>query len=39
LHHRRGEAATIITAILNKGALKLDPPRIEVDLNGLFAGA
>jgi Uma2 family endonuclease len=38
LHHRRGEQGTIVTAILNKGALKLDPPAIEIELNGLLAG-
>ncbi len=39
LHHRRGEAGTIVTAIVNKGALRLDPPGIEIELSGIFAPA
>lgn len=36
LHHRRGEAATIVTAIVREGALLLDPPGIEMGLDSIF---
>jgi Uma2 family endonuclease len=36
LHHKRGEAGTFITAIVKEGALRLDPPGIEVTLDGIF---
>ncbi len=37
LHHKRGDAGTIVTAIVKEGALRLDPPGIEVSLDGIFA--
>jgi Uma2 family endonuclease len=39
LHHKRGEAGTIVTAILKEGVLRLDPPGIEISLEGIFAPA
>ncbi len=39
LHHKRGEADTIVTAILKEGMLRLDPPGIEVSLEGIFPPA
>lgn len=39
LHHKRGEAGTIVTAIAKEGALRLDPPGIEISLDGIFAPA
>ena len=37
LHHKRGDAGTIITAIVKEGGLRLDPPGIEISLEGIFA--
>jgi hypothetical protein len=37
LHHKRGDAGTIVTAIVKDGALRLDPPGIEVSLDGIFS--
>ena len=37
LHHKRGDAGTIVTAIIKEGALRLDPPGIEISLDGVFA--
>ncbi len=39
LHHKRGEAGTIVTAILKEGTLRLDPPGIEISLAGIFEPA
>ncbi len=39
LHHKRGGAGTIVTAILKEGALRLNPPGIEISLAGIFATA
>jgi Uma2 family endonuclease len=39
LHHKRGEAGTIVTAILTEGTLRLDPPGIDIPLEGIFASA
>ena len=39
LHHKRGDAGTIVTAIVKEGALRLDPPGIEITLDGVFAPA
>jgi Uma2 family endonuclease len=39
LHHKRGDAGTIITAIVKEGALQLNPPGIEIALDGVFAPA
>ena len=39
LHHKRGEAQTIVTAFAKEGALQLDPPGIEISLDGIFPPA
>jgi Uma2 family endonuclease len=39
LHHKRGEAQTIVTAFAKEGALQLDPPGIEIHLDGIFPPA
>jgi Uma2 family endonuclease len=39
LHHKRGEAGTIVTAIIKDGTLRLDPPGIEISLAGIFEPA
>jgi Uma2 family endonuclease len=36
LHYRRGDAGTIVTAFVKEGTLRLDPPGIEVSLDGVF---
>jgi Uma2 family endonuclease len=38
IHHRRGDGGAIESGILHKGALKLEPPGIEVRVEALFAG-
>jgi len=39
LHHKRGEAQTIVTAFAKEGTLQLDPPGIEISLDGIFPPA
>ena len=39
LHHKRGDAGTIITAIVKEGGLWLDPPSLEIQLDGIFPPA
>jgi Uma2 family endonuclease len=39
LHHQRGDAGTIVTAIVKEGALRLNPPGIEIQLDGIFLPA
>lgn len=39
LHHKRGDAGTIVTAIVKEGTLRLDPPGIEIALSGVFSAA
>ncbi len=36
VHHRRGEADAILTAIVTSGSLRLDPPGITLDVASLF---
>jgi Uma2 family endonuclease len=37
LHHQRAAGGKILTAIMKEGALRLDPPGIEISLDGVFA--
>ncbi len=37
VHHRRSAGGTIATAIVNDGALSLDPPGLELQVQELFA--
>lgn len=37
IHHRCGEGGAIESGILHKGALKLEPPGIEIQIAALFA--
>ncbi|MGO8953625.1 MAG: hypothetical protein ACLPWS_06300 [Rhodomicrobium sp.] len=39
LHHKRGEAGTVVTAIVRDGALRLDPPGTEISVGDIFAPA
>ena len=39
LHHQRVAGGKILTAIMKEGALRLDPPGIEISLDGVFAPA
>ena len=39
IHHKRGQGEMIETRILREGALRLDPPGIEVEAGELFAPA
>jgi Uma2 family endonuclease len=39
LHHQRATDGKILTAIMKEGALRLDPPGIEISLDGVFAPA
>ncbi len=39
LHYERAGAEKIMTAIVKGGALRLDPPGIEISLDGIFAPA
>jgi hypothetical protein len=39
LHHKRGEAQTIVTAFATEGVLQLDPPGIEIQLDSIFPPA
>ncbi len=36
VHHKRGQGDLIETRILREGALRLDPPGIEVEAKNLF---
>lgn len=36
LHHRRGDGNTIITAVIQDGRLKLDPPGLEIAFADVF---
>jgi Uma2 family endonuclease len=36
IHHARGEAGTIVTRIINDGALLLDPPGLAISLEQIF---
>jgi Uma2 family endonuclease len=39
LHHRRGGPCTVVTTLVKEGALRLYPPGIEVQVDGIFASA
>src|SRR5208337_2094531 len=39
LHHKRGDAGTIITAVVKEGAVRLDPPGIEISIDDIFVPA